>query len=112
MHPVTVAVYSAATSAYNSRHSTVCTTDGNPSALAAKNTHPSHTGMAERNRRSLPSHRRISTNVMFAAKGRRIWRHQKGREREDSPQTHTMRATAEQIMHSAERITGAVNPGR
>ena len=68
--------------------------------------------MAERNRRSFPSRRRINTKDTFADRGRRIWRHRKERERDVSPQAHTMRTTAEQTMNSADRITGTVSPGR
>ena len=46
--PVTVAVNSTATRAYRHRHSTVWSRDGNPNAFTAKNTQPSHTGMAVR----------------------------------------------------------------
>lgn len=84
---------------------------GEPQRLDGENTQPIQTGMAVRYSRSRQSSRAVSANSRFAAMGRRIWSQNIGREIASSPWAQTVRTTAEQTIHSADRITRALTLG-
>lgn len=84
---------------------------GEPQRLDGENTQPIQTGMAVRYSRSRQSSRAVSANSRFAAMGRRIWSQNIGREIASSPWAQTVRTTAEQTIHSADKITRALTLG-